>query len=244
MDELGFEKNVASLLEIDRRNVYAAMLAIPERKTVSVESDNLSRRFAANAGLGPEVASSGFAFFEDGEWIVTEATYLFGKLQETKAPETKNEQVTDTEGLQAVLVFGSPGKRGVKLAQDAVFRIGRRALRPVGKTLGSTGPSTLMSFAAVRQFLAGVIVTPADLYALGVQSLKSFSNMDFDRRVYDVTTCLEIASYFYDLFSAYPITIVRAPFRSGKTRLLLCITYAGHRGLAILDPSGATSGRK
>ena len=154
--------------------------------------------------------------------------------------ETKNEKTQQAESLEAVFFYNQNESRGVILSKDAIFRLGERALRTSQKTFGSSGPQTLMTLEAGHRFMKGETVTVEDLYNLAEAGLKRFSNLDWDKRLYDVGACSVISSYFYDLFGAFPITMIMGPFESGKTRLLLCIVYMGHRGMPILGPSEAS----
>jgi len=225
-------------LNITEQSTFAEVCPDFSRVTSSglqVESQDPSQQFTATASMRSEVPASGFIICEDQGWIASEATYLYGVLE-----VTRSEKISRVEGLQPVFFYNQMGFKGARLCKDAIFKIGDKALRPSSKTLSSSGPPTLMSLEAGLRFLNGETVTVDDLYELALAGLKRFSSLNWDQRLYDVVTSLVIASYFYDLFGAFPITIIMGPFESGKTRLLLCIIYMGHRGMPILDPTEAS----
>ncbi len=246
MEELDFEKKVADELgAVKPVDILVARLKLPSAKLVVKssgptphQSERVSYQFIVEAGQGPDVSGSGFLLFDNDDWIASEATYLYGVLKEIV--EEANEITKSTESVEQVFFYNHKGERKALLARGAVFNLGPRFLRPNSKTLGSSGLQTLMSFETGQQFLHGENVSAQELYSSAVAGLKSFSNLDWDPRLYDVVVCLIIATYFYDLFGAFPIVILRGAFRGGKTRLLLCFTYMGHRGMAILDPSEAS----
>lgn len=206
-----------------------------EQGGLAVKSDDPGTIFIAQASLGPEVPLSGFIFMEGKEWISAEATYLYGVLK-----WEENEKEKELECLKPVFFYNQSDNRDKKLAEDSFFKFGERVLRPSSKTLGSSGPRTLMTKEAGERFLGGETVEPGDLHALTITGLNRFSNMDWDPRLYDVVACIKTSSFFYDLFGAFPIVLLMGPFESGKTRLLLCMVYMGHRGMAILDPTEAS----
>src|SRR6266568_1446935 len=235
--DANFDRRLATELGVTVVQVFQAK---PQPVVMEVESADPARRFKASASQGPDIPISGFIIFNEGDWISAEATFLQGELTEIHLEDTKHEEVTTTECVQPVLFYNHAGERGVKLSDGAVFRLGSRFLRPKSKTLGSSGLQTGMSFEAGQRFLHGEEISPDDLYPSALEGLRLFVNLDWDKRLYDVVACYTIASYFYDQFNAFPILILRGAFRGGKTRLLLAITYTGHRGLPILDPSEAS----
>ncbi len=236
---IDFDRSVAERLGVKPVDVFRARQKLPDPRLRISSEDNL-RWFLAEAGQGPEVPSSGFIMFEDPQWISTEATFLFGQLTEVENHDTKSEKVETTESLQRALFYNQNNSRGVKLADDAVFKIGTKFLRPASRTLGGSGPPTLMSLETGQRFLAGETVNVTELHSSVVGGLKLFSNLGWDKRLYDVSGCIIIASYFYDLFGIFPIIVILGPFETGKGRLLQSICHMGHRGMAILDPSEAS----
>lgn len=232
-------KEVLALTLAIKNRIYRPQLqtSIEQRPglPLQVESQDSTQRFIATASLGPEVPASGFIIFENQDWIAAEATYLYGTLT-----STDSDKVSENECLQSVFFYSQTGYRGSRFSKDAVFKLGERTLRPSSKTLGSSGPPTLMILETGIRFLKGETVKVEDLYNLALAGLERFSNLNWDHRLYDVVSCIIISSYFYDLFNVFPITMIMGPFESGKTRLLLCIVYMGHRGMPLLDPSEAS----
>jgi len=239
LEAIDFDARVAERLRVKPGDVFRARLKMPDPR-LRISSEDNQRKFVAEAGQGPEVPSSGFIMFEDDDWIAAEATYLFGQLTQVENVDTKFEKLETTECLQRVLFYNQKGARGVKLADDAVFKTGAKFLRPTSRTLGGSGPPTLMSLETGQRFLSGETVSVSDLHGSVVRGLKQFSNLDWNKRLYDVAACITIASYFYDLFGIFPIIVILGPFETGKGRLLLSICYMGHRGMPILDPSEAS----
>ncbi len=202
---------------------------------MTIEANDGSGSFVPKASIGPEVNPCGFIIIEREEWLASETTYLYGDREtEVDGKTEKN------EGLEPVIVYNKDGKRHRMLLQGAVLAIAGRALRPKARTLGTVGLNTLMTLPAVTRFLNGQIVRPHDWYYEIRKGLAPFSNLDFDKRLYDVAACIIMASFFYDLFGVFPIIVVFGPFGSGKGRLLSCIILMGHRGMAQVDPSDAS----
>ncbi len=234
---LDFEKGLAKEFNVSLQEVFKALYSIPEQ--LKIEGQDPAVRFIAEAGQGPEVPSAGFIFFEEDRWIAAESTYFFGTLQVVEG-EGEKEQVEVTQGLQRVFLYSLNGQRQAILADEAVFPLGNRFLRPDSRTVGSSGPQTLMSLQTAQRFLRGETADLQELHRLLVSSLKHFSNLAWDSRLFDVVSCIIISSYFFDLFGVFPIVILMGPFESGKSRLLLCIILMGHRGMPVLDPSEAS----
>jgi hypothetical protein len=200
-----------------------------------IEANEGSGSFVPKASIGPEVNPCGFIIIEREEWLASETTYLYGDREtEVDGRTEKN------EGLEPVIVYNKDGKRHRKLLQGAIFTIAGKALRPKAKTLGTVGLNTLMSLEAARRFLSGETVRPHDWYYEIQKGLAPFSNLDFDKRLYDVVACIIMASYFYDLFGVFPIITIFGTFATGKGRLLSCMILMGHRGMAEVDPSDAS----
>jgi len=234
------DARVAQQLNVPEKEIYVARLKAPNSRLEFLSDHDIHTKFVAEAGQGPDVPTSGFIMFDGDEWIAAEATYLYGKLTEVQNPDTKSERIETTEALQRVFFYSHLGKRDKKLSDDAVFQLGTKFLRPTSKTLGGSGPPTLMSLETAQRFLTGETVTIKDLFDSVISGLKQFVNLDWDPRLYDVVGCIITSSYFFDLFGAYPIIVILGPFETGKTRLLLSICYMGHRGMPILDPSEAS----
>jgi hypothetical protein len=202
-----------------------------------VQDDAGTSQFKAQASLGPEISPCGFAYFDGDEWICCETTFFYGMLkQKLEQDKPQNE----AESLKAVVIYVQNGHRNLKLLDGAVFNVAGKALRPKASTLAVVGINTLMDLDAAQRFLAGEEVEPNHWYNQICTGLRAFSNLSFDCRLYDVISCIVMASYFYDILEVFPILIIFGPFETGKGRLLHCVIYMGHRGMSGLDPSDAS----
>jgi len=242
--------NVGQELQVEPKRVLELQLSTSNRvygfpitkinysqldSIMTLKSDYGSQEFSVKAAIGPEISPCGFIIFEGDEWISAETTYLYGELSTETDNKTKK-----NECLQPIILYNQKGQRNWKLLNNSTFRIGDKTLRPKKDVLANIGFNTLMSLNAVQRFLKGEIVNPEEWHSEICYGLKRYCNLNFDRRLYDVISCLIMASFFYDLFGVFPITTIFGPFESGKGRLLLCITYMGHRGLSEVDPSSAS----
>jgi hypothetical protein len=233
-------KDILRLRLMAMNGIYAPK-GVPEARgdpePLVVESSCPRRRFVATSSPGPEVPASGFILFEGREWIAAETTYLYGILEEEGEGK---EGATRAERFEAILFFNISGRRGASFLRGSAFEVGGRALRPSSRTLGTSGPPTLMGMEAGNRFLRGDAIGIEGLYEAASAGLRRFANLSWDPRLYDVVVCAVMASYFFDLFGAFPIVMIIGPFESGKTRLLLSMVYMGHRGMPILDPTEAS----
>src|SRR2546428_7238714 len=155
LESTDLDARVAEQLHVPQKAIYSARLKGPSPRLEFVSDRDTHTKFVAEAGQGPDVPASGFIMFDGEEWIAAEATYLYGTLTEVQNAETKSEKVETTECLQRVFFYNSTGNRGKKLSDDAVFKLGTKFLRPTSKTLGGTGPSSLMRLEPAQRFLTG-----------------------------------------------------------------------------------------
>lgn len=187
--------------------------------------------FIAKNSNGIAASQSGFFLNQGEDWIVTELTHLHGEKME--------EDGEKVNGIEAVLVCNHVGQRSVKLLNGATFEIDGKVVDVEVKSLGRSGLETCMNFAAVKRFLGGETVTIAELLPEAEKTIRKFVSFHWDDRLYIVVACITIASYFFDVFQAFPITIFYGISDTGKTRAVKTLIYLGHRGFLIVSPREA-----
>jgi len=97
---------------------------------------------------------------------------------------------------------------------------------------------TLISYDAVLRFLKGENSKPIkELYEDVINSQKKFINYSWDERLYDLSACWVIATYFFEIFSAFPHLYFYGSIGTGKTRANMTITYISRYGFFVTNPS-------
>ena len=100
---------------------------------------------------------------------------------------------------------------------------------------------TLMSLEAVQAFQHGVEPPEwRDVFLKVRDVVESFVSFSWDPRLYDVVSCYVLATYFAEVFRAFPYLYAYGSQGSGKTRLLLTVTYLARHGFVVTDPSDAS----
>lgn len=223
--------------------------SLPPRLSWTVE-DKRGRTIKIEAVMSDGVTAPphGFILKFNGSIIVGEGTFLYTRKEIPEDDEVSRIRVI--ESIDPYLAY-SKFRNGVLIERkikpilyDDRIEFEGRPIK-IQKTLVTKGIiPTLMKKETLERFMKGEISKSfKEIYLDIREKAKLYVNFHWDPRLYDLISCWIIATYYYDLFTAFPRLYIYGPYGSGKTRLMLLITYASRRGLAVLDPSDASSYR-
>lgn len=186
-------------------------------------------------------SQTGFFIRIGDKWVVSELTYFSGTLIK-KDEDGKTEKKENA--VMPYLFYNNCGQRAYispELEKSIIFD-GRRINLNGKVTLTKTLP-TLMTLETARKFIAGEDIEVNEVYELLKNRQKKFVNFNWDERLYDLLACLTIATYFFDVFNAFPITFFYGVSNTGKGRGLLSMVLASHRGIVFVSPTEAATFR-
>ena len=181
---------------------------------------------------------TGFFIKIKGNWIISELTYFRGKI--FKKDKEGKEKVKS--GVFPYLFYNKNGKRTYTHPEEPISLNGKSIILE-GRTFASQPLPTLMSFETAHDFLNGKTVEIKEVYPILKQRQAKFVNFDWDKRLYDLEACIAIATYFFDVFKAFPIIFFYGSPETGKGRGLKSIVFAGHKGMLYVSPTPATTFR-
>ena len=233
----GAEKLLEELRGRFERSVRAALV---------IEEGGEEIRILASDGA---VLKASMFFYEgkDGvEWL-GELTYLVAEVEEKGGEE------------------GGRGKRG-KAAKLGLFPflalakavggkvVERKLIRVRGGVIDLDGVrmplefkaqldkalDTMLDLGAVVEWLKGREARISEVYPKLLERVKRFANFDWDPRLYHVVSCYIVATYFAQVFPAFPQLHFVGSVSSGKTRAGLTVARAARRGLSTTDTSEAS----
>jgi hypothetical protein len=205
------------------------------KKDLTINHENIL--FVPEMSDGFMEPQTGFFIKIGDKWIVSELTYFSGIL--IQKDEEGNEEKKES-AVMPYLFYNNCGKRGFispTLEKSIIFD-GRRINLSGETTLAKRFP-TLMTLESAKDFMAGKEVELKEVYEQLKARQKKFVNFEWDERLYDLMACITIATYFFDVFGAFPITFFYGVAGTGKGRGLKSITFASHRGFAITVPTEA-----
>jgi len=189
--------------------------------------------FIAKASDGYPEHISGFYRRYGDKWIVAELTLLRG----IEYVETK-EGVKTFSTVKPFLIYNKNGERGYQSLEERVVEFDGRQIVLEGTTL-KTSLKTLMGYETAVSFLEGRTEDLKIIYLELKRRIERFVNFEWDLRLYDLASCIVIATYFFDVFRAFPIIFVYGPLETGKARLVKTLIYASHKGLLWVSPTPA-----
>lgn len=181
---------------------------------------------------------TGFFIKIKGNWIISELTYFRGKI--FKKDKEGKEKVKS--GVFPYLFYNKNGKRNYTHPDEPISLNGKSIIVE-GRTFATQPLPTLMSFETSHDFLNGKTVEIKDVYPILKQKQAKFVNFDWDKRLYDLEACIAIATYFFDVFKAFPIVFFYGSSDTGKGRGLKSIIFASHKGMLFVSPTPATTFR-
>ena len=194
-------------------------------------------RFIASASDGFTAHRSGFFVKYGDSYAVSELTLLYGKVQ------TRDEKgrLREFETAQPVLLVEVDGERkAMLLTKDFKLQLGDRVVRLEGKTTANESLKTLMTLETCQKLLAGAYVHIKGIYPRVVEQVKRFVCLDWDPRLYHLAACYIISTYFFDIFTAFPIVFIYGPPETGKGRLLKTMVFMSRKGLTYVGAREAS----
>lgn len=206
-------------------------ILVPEDAIVVNDSNTV---FIAESSNGFLEHQSGFFRRLSDKWVVAELTLLKG----VEIAKRKNGTVETKPSIKPILIFNRNGERGYQSLKSRVVELDGKSIAlegtPFYKPL-----ETLMGYETALTFLKGRTESLAETYLAVKEMHSKFVNFDWDPRLYDLTACITIAIYFFDVFRAFPIIFPYGPHETGKSRLVKCIVYGGRKGLLYVSPTPA-----
>lgn len=202
------------------------------------DEDNV---FEATASIGGSMEhQAGFFIKRDDDWITAELTCLRGV---SKKVNKQDESVKEEAAILSVLFYNDTGQRGYTSIKNRVLEFNKKTVFLEGKTELIGTMSTLMSLDASKRFLRGDTIEIKHIYQPLKDRQRRFVNFEWDERLYDLETCITIATYFFEVFGVFPIIFFFGSPKTGKGRALKCVVYAAHKGFLIVSPTEATTFR-
>ncbi|MFQ6081273.1 MAG: hypothetical protein ACE5OW_06365 [Candidatus Bathyarchaeia archaeon] len=204
---------------------------IPKSEIVLEEGDVT---FVAESSNGFLEHQSGFFRRVGDNWIVAELTLLRG-VEYIKKKDT----LKTRDAVKPILFYNLNGRRGYKSLKERSIEVDGKTIILEGTVI--TKPmETLMSFDTATSFLKGRNEELKPVFVDLKERIAKFVNFEWDPRLYDLAACATIATYFFDVFRAFPIIFPYGPQETGKSRLVKCIVYAGRKGLLWVSPTPAS----
>ena len=227
-------------LAIRLQTKFSARLSPTEEITVPESTIRVNHEreiFTPEASDGFFEHKAGFYVRRGENWIVSELSYFRG----TVFKKDKEGNIVDSyTAVRPILFYNINGERGYIDPREDVVEFNGKTIFLEGRTDISSHLHTLMSYETAQRFLNGETVNITDIYSRLIEKIRRFVNCHWDERLYDLFTCIAIATHFFDLFRAFPIIFIYGPPASGKGRAGKCIVYAGHRGIIVIDPTSPT----
>ena len=192
---------------------------------------------------GVRVPASNLFYRFENEFIIGEITYCHAILSKEGLFES-----VEYETIVPVLVWaryknGEIIERSIKPYQMAQkLEIAGKPILIELKTRYAGTLSTLMGLEVAKSFVDGVAEPPSwrEIYESIVASIRSFVSYYWDERLYKVNACWIIATYFSEMWSAFPYLYYYASPGMGKSRAAKTTTYLSKHGFVVTDPSEAS----
>ena len=100
---------------------------------------------------------------------------------------------------------------------------------------------TMLGFDTIKKLMAGARGDIVTCFNLVKNKIVEFIDLSWDPRLYDLTACYVLATYFANLFYTVPLLfILSAGYGTGKTRLGLTLAYLARRGFPLTNPTEPT----
>lgn len=204
---------------------------------MSIDHENTV--FVPEASDGYFEHKTGFYIRRRNEWIISELTHLRG-TEYIKDKKDKNKVIGSHTTIKPILYYNNTGNRGFFDPRDKVMEFDGKSIFLEGTVELASTLHTLMSFETAQRFLNGEAIDIRTVYPRLIEKIRGFVDCSWDERMYDLIACIAIATHFFDIYTAFPIIFIYGPPETGKGRVGKCITYAGHRGIQVVDPTSPT----
>lgn len=180
-------------------------------------------------------------FYKGKETVVVGELLLVHSLVEVEAEE--GPQVK--EGVEPFFAYAQHNGLEVErnycpLRETDYLTVEDRSIMLDKHGLVKASIKTLLSTDGLQRFLAGEEPRGIkELFDDVKESIKQYVNFSWEERFYDLTSCYVLATYFFDMFSAFPQLYFYGSQGCGKSRAGLTVTYLSRHGYAVTDPSDA-----
>ena len=177
------------------------------------------------------------------EWL-GELTYAVGTLTPPEDGEGRRRARPRT-GLFPLLALARAEKgvvveRRVVPLLDRVVYLGDEPVPLEFKAQLSEPLDTLLKAETLLEWVKGASARLEEVYPKVVERVKRFVNFEWDPRLYHVAACYIAATYFVQVFPAFPQLHFVGSVSSGKTRAGKTVAFASHRGVAATFTSEAS----
>lgn len=179
------------------------------------------------------------------EWL-GELTYAVGTLTPPEDGDGKGgRKARPRTGLFPLLALaraerGAVVERRVVPLLDRVVYLGDEPVPLEFKAQLSEPLDTLLKAETLLEWVKGASARLEEVYPRLLERVKRFANFDWDPRLYHVTACYIAATYFVQVFPAFPQLHFMGSVSSGKTRAGKTVAFASHRGVAATFTSEAS----
>ena len=188
----------------------------------------------------PNTPIPGYFLKTSNGTFITEMTVLRG---EESVKDEKGNVTKIGEATFQVIYYNDEGQRDLCGYQDTIkLKNGKTiSFKKPGNVQFDELPNTLMTKDAGDRFLAGESIEVKDIFAALQAKQKGFANFDWEPKLYDLVTCTTIATYFFEIFRAFPILWFFGSNDMGKTKSQKTYVYASHKGLWWDDTTKASA---
>ncbi|MCC6050913.1 MAG: hypothetical protein LM580_09415, partial [Thermofilum sp.] len=179
------------------------------------------------------------------EWL-GELTYAVGTLMPPEGEDGKGrKRARPRTGLFPLLALagaekGAVVERRVVPLLDRVVYLGDEPVPLEFKAQLSEPLDTLLKAETLLEWVKGASARLEEVYPKVVERVKRFVNFEWDPRLYHVAACYIAATYFVQVFPAFPQLHFVGSVSSGKTRAGKTVAFASHRGVAATFTSEAS----
>jgi hypothetical protein len=177
------------------------------------------------------------------EWL-GELTYAVGTLTPPEDGKGRR-RARPRAGLFPLLALagaekGAVVERRVVPLLDRVVYLGDEPVPLEFKAQLSEPLDTLLKAETLLEWVKGASARLEEVYPKLLERVKRFVNFEWDPRLYHVAACYIAATYFVQVFPAFPQLHFVGSVSSGKTRAGKTVAFAAHRGVAATFTSEAS----
>ena len=230
------EKVLEELRERFERSVRAMLV---------IEEEDKEIRILASDGA---VLKAPMFFYEgeDGEEWLGELTYLVAEVREKEEGEGGKGKKRKAVKMGLFPFLALAKAVGGKVVERKLVRVRGGVIDLDGvkmplefKVQLDKALDTMLDLDTVLEWLKGREARISEVYPKLLERVKRFANFDWDPRLYHVVSCYIAATYFAQVFPAFPQLHFVGSISSGKTRAGLAVARAARRGLSTTDTSEA-----
>jgi hypothetical protein len=216
------------------------------RAVLVLEEEDEEIRILASDGA---VLKAPMLFYEgkDGvEWL-GELTYLVAEVREKEGEEGGKGKRRKAAKVGLLPFLALAKAVGGKVVERKLVRVRGGVIDLDGvkmplefKAQLDKALDTMLDLDTVKEWLKGREARISEVYWKLLERVKRFANFEWDPRLYHVVSCYIVATYFAQVFPAFPQLYFIGSTSSGKTRAGLTVARAARRGLSTTDTSEAS----